>query len=104
MNELHINANSNRLTFILSEMKGTERYLCWFLPANLTRAELVDQQGTSLRVFPAVEAVQLSGHLIQLFISVVELGQELRVRPLHRNRERQKEVIYNTGVAVYEKQ
>lgn len=53
--------------------------------ADLTGAELVDQQGASLRVFPAVEAVQLCGHLVQLLISVVELGQELSVRPLHRN-------------------
>lgn len=59
--------------------------MCLFLPADLTGSELVDQQGTSLRVLPAVEAVQLSGHLVQLFISVVELGQELRVRPLQGN-------------------
>lgn len=56
--------------------------------ADLTGAKLVDQQGASLRVFPAVEAVQLRGHLVQLLISVVELGQELRVRPLHRNTNR----------------
>lgn len=65
-----------------------------FLPTNLTGTELVDQQGTSLRVLPAVEAVQLSGHLVQLFISVVELGQELGVRPLHRNIKRYKELNY----------
>lgn len=76
----------------------------WSLPPDLTRSELVDQQGTSLRVLPAVEAIQLGGHLIQLFISVVELGQELRVRPLHGNTKRHKEVIFSTRTAVYEKQ
>lgn len=55
---------------------------------DLTGAKLVDQQGASLRVFPAVEAVQLCGNLVQLLISVVELGQELSVRPLHRNTNR----------------
>lgn len=53
--------------------------------ADLTGAKLVDQQGASLRVFPAVEAVQLCGHLVQLLIGVVELGQELSVCPLHKN-------------------
>lgn len=56
--------------------------------ADLTGTELVDEQGASLRVFPAVEAVQLCGHLVQLLISVVELGQELSVRPLHKNTNR----------------
>lgn len=65
--------------------------------ADLTGAELIDQQGASLRVFPAVEAVQLCGHLVQLFISVVELGQELRVRPLHRNTSRHDIDIFNAG-------
>lgn len=55
------------------------------LSANLTGSELVDQQGTSLRVLPAVKTIQLCGHLVQLFIGVIELGQELRVCPLHRN-------------------
>lgn len=72
--------------------------------ADLTGAELIDQQGTSLRVFPAVEAVQLCGHLVQLFISVVELGQELRVRPLHRNTTRHDRDIFNAGMTVYGKQ
>lgn len=53
--------------------------------ADLTGAKLVDQQGASLGVFPAVECVQLCGHLVQLLISVVELGQELGVCPLHKN-------------------
>lgn len=69
----------------------------FLLLADLTRSELVDQQCTSLRVFPAVEAVQLSGHLIQLLVSVVELGQELRVRPLHTNTKRNKEVVFIAG-------
>lgn len=54
---------------------------------DLTGAELVDQQRASLRVLPAVEAVQLSGHLIQLFVGVVELSQELRVCPLHKHKD-----------------
>lgn len=102
-NEWNISTNSNRLKCILSEMKGTERWWLWacqFLLADLTRSELVDQQGTSLRVFPAIEAIQLSGYLIQLFVSVVELGQELRVRPLHRNTQRHKEVIFNAGICI----
>lgn len=74
-----------------------------FLPADLTRSELVDQQGTSLRFFPAIEAVQLSGHLIQLIISVVELGQELRVRPLHTNKKRHNKVILNAVTAIYDR-
>lgn len=61
---------------------------CWFFSADLTGSELVDQQGASLGVLPAIKAVQLGGHLVQFFIGVVELGQELRVRPLHRNTSR----------------
>lgn len=74
-----------------------------FLPADLTRPELVDQQGTSLRFFPAIEAVQLSGHLIQLFISVVELGQELRVGPLQTDKKRHNKVILNAVTAIYDR-
>lgn len=54
---------------------------------DLTGAELVDQQRASLRVLSAVEAVQLSGHLIQLFVGVVELSQELRVCPLRKHKD-----------------
>lgn len=67
--------------------------MCWFLPADLTGSELVDQQGTSLRVLPSVKAVQLSGHLVQLFIGIVELCQELRVRPLQRNTRRSLSIL-----------
>lgn len=69
---------------------------CWIGPTDLTGSELVDQQGASLGVLPAVEAVQLSGHLVELFISVVELCQELRVRPLHRNTWRSFSTLYQT--------
>lgn len=71
-------------TFRNCGLKSISDSLCWFSPADLTGPELVDQQGASLRVLPSIEAVQLRGHLVQLFIGVVELGQELRVRPLRR--------------------
>lgn len=56
---------------------------------DLAGPELVDQQRASLRVLPAVQAVQLSGHLVELFVGIVELGQKLRVRPLFRGKHRQ---------------
>lgn len=65
------------------------------LGTDLTGSELVDQQSTSLRVLPAVQAVQFSGHLVELLISVIELCQELRVRPLRRDTNKH-EVIFIT--------
>lgn len=66
------------------------------LGTDLTGSELVDQQSTSLRVLPAIQAVQLSGHLVELLISVIELCQELRVRPLCRDTNKHEEVIFIT--------
>lgn len=54
------------------------------LDSYLTGSELVDQQSTPLRVLPAIQAVQFCGHLVEFLISIVELGQELRVCPLQR--------------------
>ena len=56
--------------------------------SDLAGPELVDQQRASLRVLPAVQTVQLHGHLVQLLVCIVELGQELGVRPLRRERRR----------------
>lgn len=50
--------------------------------AHLAGAELADEQRAPLRVFPPVQAVQLGGHLVQLLVGIVELGEQLRVGPL----------------------
>lgn len=79
-----------------ASFKSSRKQRVCFLSTDLTGSELVDQEGTPLRVLPAVQAVQFSGHLVQLFISVVELGQELRVCPLHRNNTKHRNVIPDT--------
>lgn len=51
-------------------------------PTHLAGAELADEQRAPLRVLPPVQAVQLGSHLVQLLVRIVELGKQLRVRPL----------------------
>lgn len=51
---------------------------------HLAGAELADEQRAALGVLPPVQAVQLGGHLAQLLVRVVELCQQLRIRPLRR--------------------
>ena len=41
----------------------------------LARSELINEQRASLRVLPAVKAVQLLRHRVKLLIAEVKLGQ-----------------------------